>query len=457
MAGRAQAAAALAVRRHAAAAADALSPITTAAGVVAAATVVAAAASAAAVAAEGTATTVTPSARSSPPPSPLPFDPLGKASKAKKPKAKKAKKAPSDEMGSIPTWLMVTAIFALSYGCIGRGEDIRRLDIADMWVAKAERCTPHDLWVVTFVLRNGKTVHGGVEFTGAGRHIVPECCGPSALMVWLFYSYNVQMRFGSNGQPDFRGKPFWYFDRAFPGGSMDPDRDHLSYATHQKYLKLALRACDFYYCWTTHLGRHAGFGASEDGGADISATKKHSRHDTGGKSAERNYSSSVPAESVAALCGLGTDMDSIFYPADGVHIDEAYERGVFPGAWTVEATIMQQNRERSKDRNDVGGFDQAAIDNCKLMQIGSRWLIQHVAQMQDKFPDHPVFWHPYFRAGPLDYLPDFQFYFGCTRNIPLLKYILWFFGLTHATETDISEHNQAGNTRCSQAFQGGGS
>ena len=128
-------------------------------------------------------------------------------------------------------------------------------------------------------------------------------------VVWLFYNIMVMGRFGSDKSPDFRGKPFWYFERLSPGGSTDPDKDHISYGTHQTYLKWALRACGFYYSWTTHLGRHAGFGASEDGGADIADTKQHSRHNI--KNAERNYSSSVCARSVAAVCGLGTDLKAM--------------------------------------------------------------------------------------------------------------------------------------------------
>ena len=103
------------------------------------------------------------------------------------------------------------------------------------------------------------------------------------------------------------------------------------------------------------------------------------------------------------MCGLGTDLKAIYFPGDTVDIDEDYIKGVFPFAWSAMPGILQQNKDRSKDRNDVGGFDQAAVDNCELMPLGSKWLVIHVAQMQDKFPDHPVFWHAYFRAGPLDY------------------------------------------------------
>jgi len=74
--------------------------------------------------------------------------------------------------------------------------------------------------------------------------------------------------------------------------------------------------------------------------------------------------------------------------------------------------ILKQNDERTKDRNDEGGFDKAAVDFCEMMQLGAKWLVQHVAMMQDKFPDHPVFWHPLFQAGLLNY----RFYCESTHN-----------------------------------------
>jgi len=50
-----------------------------------------------------------------------------------------------------------------------------------------------------------------------------------------------RQKYNTDAKPDFRGKPLWNYERLFPGGSTDPEKDHISYATHQKYLKKALR------------------------------------------------------------------------------------------------------------------------------------------------------------------------------------------------------------------------
>ena len=112
---------------------------------------------------------------------------------------------------------MVTALYSLTHCCIARGEDIRSLDLADLYLNTISDVKPTALFVLTMVLRQGKTVDGGTEFTGCGRHIDPVCCAISHLMVWLFYQYHIQRR----TPPNFRRKCDWYFDRVFPGWSKD--------------------------------------------------------------------------------------------------------------------------------------------------------------------------------------------------------------------------------------------
>ena len=184
-------------------------------------------------------------------------------------------------------------------------------------------------------------------------------------------------------------------------------------------MSVVLKHLGYFYSWVTHLGRQGGYGNAEQEGADLTELKTLSRHaqDVG----NRNYSSSIPAGVICVLCDLGTNLKAIFYPQDTVKISEDLAKTVFPFAWTELVKIEERNARAPKDISAPDGYDKAAVDFVEFMKQGAYWLIQHVAVMQDKFPDHPVFHHKTFKVM---WRAKYRHYFYFVREITVSDRVL---------------------------------
>lgn len=285
--------------------------------------------------------------------------------------------------------MMVSVLYAVSTGCISRGNDLRDLDFADLYSYTLQSVGPTVCHVLAAVRRHGKTDDGTVQFVGCILHRIPHCCGPSHLMAYLFYLFHVI------GQPplDFTRKSTWYFRRLFQGLNWLKDC-WISYESHRKYMREALRVCGYFYSWATHLGRQGGYAVSQDGGADSDHCRVHARHNL--TVGEKHYAPRIPWQSALTTAGFPPYKTAYHLPWLAVEISAEFLQQIFPWAWTGLPVVIQLNRTRPLDEKNPDGVDPSAVKMCELLQLGAKWLCAWVAILQDEYPNHPVMYHPIF-------------------------------------------------------------
>jgi len=85
------------------------------------------------------------------------------------------------------------ACFLIQNSTLGRGQSVRFLQLADMWVKKLENEGATDCWVMGITSKQGKcNQFGRIEQSGAMRHKDVRLCTVGAVALYFFWRFEVE-------------------------------------------------------------------------------------------------------------------------------------------------------------------------------------------------------------------------------------------------------------------------
>ena len=157
-------------------------------------------------------------------------------------------------------WL-IKAMFLVSHAILLRGDNVRRIDLADFWVfvinkaidlvdPSSTECIPCMILNLMGTKNNAAVTTTSRDFGVALRHRNAETCVIGSLAVYLF------MRFNVSTWPDFSISSNWYQTKLFP--SRKNSETEISYQDHNTSIKELLLGASIVTTKVTHISRKGG-------------------------------------------------------------------------------------------------------------------------------------------------------------------------------------------------------
>ena len=270
----------------------------------------------------------------------------------------------------------------LSHSALVRGEDARRLELADLHSLhltsdrEGEQCV-----AVMVTLRNGRTnADGKAEMAGVLRHKDVEACSVGALALHLFCRFHLgtypkideakQEQF-----PDFTNRT-WYDLKLFPSST---PTTAIQYGTHYKSFRTACARQGVDPVKVKHLMR----ATSAAGMAEIDADMP------GEQSAlATRLRSQLPRQTMRSLAGYASDSNDKVSIARDVPVPDVLLNAVFP---------LASSRLKELENEEDGNL--AAVGFLTLLTELRSVLIQDAVLLRQRYPQHVVFDHPIFQSN----------------------------------------------------------
>jgi len=200
----------------------------------------------------------------------------------------------------------------LSHSCLFRGDEARRLELADLHSLVLDSDSRFSRCVALIVtLCNGKTNQDGqLQMAGVLRHKNVEQCTVGALALHLFCKFHmgttplIDDKQPKHAQfPDFTSNETWYDIKLFP--SPESARTSINYGTQNKAYKEAYKRIGIVSTKTTHLMRATGARMAELGGATEDDIMRSGRWNQ--STMVNCYLSKLPRGTVRTLAGFKVD------------------------------------------------------------------------------------------------------------------------------------------------------
>jgi len=97
--------------------------------------------------------------------------------------------------------------FLIQHSTLGRGQSVRYLQLADMWIKKLDGEGPSECFAFGTTSRQGKTNQvGRVEYVGSIRHKNVNVCTVGAVALYLFYRFEIE----KEDPPNTLDNSSWY-------------------------------------------------------------------------------------------------------------------------------------------------------------------------------------------------------------------------------------------------------
>jgi hypothetical protein len=285
---------------------------------------------------------------------------------------------PQGTYESLRNWTM----FILSFYGLLRGEDIRSAELADMMkidLLRQDFFQQNDTTPMLMItLDSGKTNQNGLKQLAAMlRAKDVEYCPIVALGYFFFYRFNIAME----PLPNVSNNADWHGIKLAPKSRHAP-RCQVSYEVQRKSISDALRAANIHSKWKTHIGRHGGATIARLTGLTYDDIRALGRWNQGAM--ENHYIPSIPLEAMIALAGF-TRNESYFVRRADVPVPIELSSAMFPGLDDLERSIHPGQTEAVGSKRFVS-----------LLRWLSETIVQDVAILQNRFPDHPVHRHQVF-------------------------------------------------------------
>jgi hypothetical protein len=199
--------------------------------------------------------------------------------------------------------------FAVSHFCLLRGDNLRSLELADMFTQDLEDEGISECRAVVFLMRDGKTKqYGKLQHVGCLRNIDVLRCPIGLLVTCFFQRFHVVgsialyffQRFHVFGEPfpDFSSSEGWFGVKLIRGRCVDGS---ISYETHKKAFRDAFEALNMIFSKITHINRQQGVRELDLKNVDSSQTKRHGLWGT--DTCDGVYTNPIAIEAMRAFSG----------------------------------------------------------------------------------------------------------------------------------------------------------
>jgi hypothetical protein len=269
--------------------------------------------------------------------------------------------------------LKYRAMFLLTHFCLLRGESVRRLDLADMFLLELENEGYTDCKALTIIMDQGKTNQFGKKELGSCiRNKLVGICPLGAVGLYFFSRWHIN----NEPPPNFSRNSEW-FNYKFAPGRRGPECE-ISYQSHLDSMKSCLKELNISSSAKTHLGRGAGARMAELAGATEDDIRRLGRWNS--QALAGCYLTSLPRGGLRTLAGFAPEGGTYYLKRCGETPPVELQKMIFP--W-LESVIEDEENEKSLAFKGFTG----------LLIYLRTVILQDIAVLSDKFPDHPVMKH----------------------------------------------------------------
>ncbi|POM81218.1 Hypothetical protein PHPALM_844 [Phytophthora palmivora] len=187
------------------------------------------------------------------------------------------------------------AAFLVSHYGLLRGENIRDLELADMFSQKLDGEGFQPSTALVLLIQHGKTnTYGKLQHVGFMRNKNVHVCPIGAIAFYLFERFHVDLE----PFPSFRQSQDWYDIKFLRGRNR---KTSISYNTHKQCYEKVFDHLGLTFNKKTHINRQQGVRQLESCDVDASQTRRHGRW--GMDTVEAVYSAPLAREAMRALSG----------------------------------------------------------------------------------------------------------------------------------------------------------
>jgi hypothetical protein len=274
------------------------------------------------------------------------------------------------------------ACFLLSHYGLLRGENIRGLELADMFSQALDGEGFSESIALVLLIQHGKTNQfGKMQHVGYMRNKEAKLCPVGAAAMYLFERFHVD----NEPFPDMTTSATWYDTKFIRGRCKNKE---ISYDTHKKSFKDVFSELGLTFNKSTHINRQQGVRDLESVDVDISQTRRHGRWGT--DSCEGIYSAPLAREAMRALSGH-PPKQRLYYLARSIEVPpEGLEKQIFPEADVVLQRIV--NGDGCERNLAARGF-------VELLVYLRRVILQDAAVLMHATPYLKIWRHPVFATG----------------------------------------------------------
>ena len=304
------------------------------------------------------------------------------------------------EHSKLETGLRNNLCFLISHSTLLRGDNIRRLELADLFCIKL--ANENNAEILTYIvdksklysrivlniseqhllIHSAKTIKDGEKnFTFSMRNKLPEFCALGALGFYFFYRWHLS----GESFPCFDSNKDWYDIKVIQGkGKLT---DEISYSAHRQGIKEGIQFAKIGSSKITHIMRGSGARMAEIGGALPHEIMKLGLWNSNLSVLEKTYLGDIPVPAVKVQAGFTREVGSVFLPRSQFEPPDELMKLIFP--W-VESVIQDLEQKKRKDLS-TSGF----LQLLKRLRV---IILQDACFLVEKFPKSAVWRHPVFSS-----------------------------------------------------------
>jgi hypothetical protein len=188
------------------------------------------------------------------------------------------------------------AMFLVSHFGLMRGDNIRKLELADMFSINFENEGVTPCLALVLVLSHGKTNRFyKIEYAPMIRNKHVEICPIGSLALWFFERFHIQ----DEPPPNLTSNDLWFPIKSFPSSASS---EEISYSTHRKAVSEAFTKIGLNSHAKTQACRRSGAQMAELGGVEESQVRRLGRWADG--TMENVYLSRFPRDGIRIMAGF---------------------------------------------------------------------------------------------------------------------------------------------------------
>jgi hypothetical protein len=306
------------------------------------------------------------------------------------------------------------ACFLLSHYGLLRGENIRDLELADMFSQVLDGEGFSFCTALVLLIQHGKTnQYGKLQHVGYMRNKDVRLCPIGSAAMYFFQRFHIE----KECFPDFRNSKSWYDIKFLRGRNKS---GAISYDSHKKSFVAVFDSLGLSFNKKTHINRQQGVRELENADVDISQTRRHGRWGT--DTCEGTYSAPLAREAMRGLSGHPPKQRLYYIPRSHLVPPLSLQKQLFPDADLALQCVIEGN---GHERNLAARGFLELIIHMRIV------LLQDCAVLNANCPFLPLWVHPIFNcpefkefqhdlSTKMDSTPD-PTELRLTQSLPLLS------------------------------------
>ena len=278
-------------------------------------------------------------------------------------------------------------MFLLPHFTLCRGENVRQLQLPDLFYLKLDREGYSVCHALVAVMSQGKrNQYGRKEVGSFVRNKDVALCPLGALALYFFVVFQIW----NKPFPNLQRNSDWYDLYLMPG---EVANKPLSFSTHYKAIKDMLDSLGIKSTVKTHMGRGSGSRMADVLGASEPDIRRSGRWN---QQAVSCYLTSLPRETMRTLAGFPKDRGHFYISRAAVVPPESLQQQIFPD---VTHWLAVHGISGEADIEDQSVQHSIATDGFLMLMVLLRTVfLQDSVFLRDLYPSLFIWKHPIFET-----------------------------------------------------------